>query len=187
MSIQELNRYFEELELGPDASLAEVRSAYQHLTGLYRDDSIATYPVSEEFPEDDRRKILGRIEEAYGKLLEYFNSGGSGGLRQRQLPSVGEDLRSEISGITSFSGHALQWVRERLGLALEDVALSTKIHRQYLRNIEAEKFSSLPPAVYVRGYVASYARFLSLDPVRVSDDYMKRYDAWRSEEDSKGP
>lgn len=181
MSIQEYKRYFEELELGPDASLPEVRSAYQHLRRLYHDDSIATYPVSDEFPEDDRRRILERIEEAYEKLIEYFSSGGSPGCRQRQLPIVGEDLRSDISGITSFSGHALQWVRERLGLGLEEVALATKIHRQYLTNIEVEKFSSLPPAVYVRGYVAAYARFLCLDPVRVADDYMQRYNAWHSE------
>jgi len=48
-----------------------------------------------------------------------------------------------------------------------------------IENLEAEKFDALPPDIYTRGFVVSYAKYLSLDPNKVADDYMSIYNAWK--------
>ncbi|GAB4388789.1 MAG: hypothetical protein Kow0025_10200 [Thermodesulfovibrionales bacterium] len=160
--------------------MADVQISYQHLRELYSaGDSIVTFPLSGELREDERRAILAEIEEAYERLMEFFTAESRGEPAQQTLPEVAVDLRGEIAAVESFTGGALAWIRERLGLDLEAVSRATKINKQYLANIEEERFSTLPPAVYVRGYVAAYARYLSLDDKKVVADYMARYDAAR--------
>jgi lipopolysaccharide export system ATP-binding protein len=69
MSRQEYESYLEILELGPDASLAEIKKSYLHLKRLYSTESIAISPIAEEFPLEKRKEILCKIEEAYTNLL----------------------------------------------------------------------------------------------------------------------
>ncbi len=60
-------------------------------------------------------------------------------------------------------GQALRAERERKYLSVEDVADGLKISSRVLRAIEAGDAASLPHAVYVRGFVAAYGKFLELD------------------------
>ena len=60
------------------------------------------------------------------------------------------------------------------------MAVFTKIRKQYFEDIERAKFSSLPSEVYLRGYVMEYAKYLSLDPVKVAEDYLNRYREWKT-------
>ncbi|MDI3256334.1 MAG: helix-turn-helix domain-containing protein [Kyrpidia sp.] len=60
-------------------------------------------------------------------------------------------------------GQFLRRTREDRGLTLEEAAEATKIRRAYLEAIERGDWSALPPAVYARGFVRSYAEFLGLD------------------------
>ena len=90
------------------------------------------------------------------------------GAKPRPVPESGADLRGE---------------RERLRLALETIAERTKIRRAYLQAIEEERFSDLPAAVFVRGFLREYARCLGLPGEDVARHYMKRYRDWQ---ESKG-
>ena len=49
----------------------------------------------------------------------------------------------------------------------------------YLSAIEGEAFGKLPAAVYVRGFLAEYARALGLDGERVKQTYLARFWAAR--------
>ena len=49
----------------------------------------------------------------------------------------------------------------------------------YLQALEAERFAKLPAPVYVRGFLAEYARALGLDVERVKQTYLDRYRAAR--------
>ncbi len=69
MSREEYRKYLEILELGPDASLVEIKKSYIHLKRLYSTDSIVISPIAEEFPEEKRKEILQHIEKAYANLL----------------------------------------------------------------------------------------------------------------------
>jgi lipopolysaccharide export system ATP-binding protein len=70
MSRKEYERYLEVLELGPDASLIEIKKSYLHLKRLYSTESMAILPIAEEFSSEKREEILRQIEEAYSGLLD---------------------------------------------------------------------------------------------------------------------
>ena len=165
------NKYFELLEVSPGASLPEIRQAYRHLKKLYSSESIATLPMREEISEAHRREILDQIEEAYQGLTASYKEGHFvPDMRQKEI----------LLDISVFTGQALREIREKLKIDLHDIALSTKVQIKHLEDIESENFSTLPPEVYTRGFVISYARYLSLDANKVADDYMKRYNEWKS-------
>ncbi|MBI1810736.1 MAG: helix-turn-helix domain-containing protein [Nitrospirae bacterium] len=178
MPIEDYKKYFEALELSPDAQLSEVRNSYLNLKSLYSNDSIVTSAIAYELSEEKRHDILEQVEEAYTKLIDFFENKGSNPSGSKK-PSfvVGEELKQYMSGMTSFSGESLREIREKLGVNLKDMAVFTKIRKQYFEDIEREKFSSLPAEVYLKGYIMEYARYLSLDPVKVANDYIGRYRA----------
>jgi hypothetical protein len=93
---------------------------------------------------------------------------------QRVEPATPELPRPpELSSDAVFTGELLKRCREAAGLTVLVLADRTKIGRVHLENIEAEKFSALPPQVYLRGFLMSYARELKLDPLRVAKSYLE--------------
>lgn len=70
-------------------------------------------------------------------------------------------------------GAYLQRHREEQGLSLEAVEEATRIRRVHLDAIEAGRWDSLPPGVYVRGLLKSYAKVLGLSPETVQRMYLK--------------
>ena len=181
MPIEDYKKYFEALELSPDAQLSEVRNSYLHLKSLYSNDSIVTSAIAYELSEEKRHDIVEQVEEAYTKLIDFFENKSSDPAGSEK-PSfvVGEELKQYMSGMKSFTGGLLKEIREKLGINLKDMAVFTKIRKQYFEDIEREKFSSLPSEVYLRGYIMEYARYLSLDPVKVAEDYLRRYAEWKA-------
>jgi flagellar biosynthesis protein FlhG len=75
------------------------------------------------------------------------------------------------------TGAALKKLRESKGIELGEIAQRSKISERYLRAIEDERFTEMPAAVYVRGYVMEYARALRVDTQRVTESYLARYRA----------
>lgn len=61
-------------------------------------------------------------------------------------------------------GKYLKAQRELRNVSLEEIAKSTKIREVFLRAIEEDSYEHLPPAFYVKGFLALYARHLGLDP-----------------------
>ncbi|MDR2435761.1 MAG: helix-turn-helix domain-containing protein [Puniceicoccales bacterium] len=60
-------------------------------------------------------------------------------------------------------GEQFAAARETLGLSVGEVASRTKIRAEYLEFIEKGDFSLELPAVYIRGFVRNYAKFLKLN------------------------
>lgn len=181
MSRKNLKRYFEILELSPDASLFEVKKAYHRLKKLYSTDSIVIAPIADEFSKKKRLKILQQIEEAFTKINELLKDEcGKETYLEKSIASDDAPGGEEADRI-SFSGRVLRQIREKKGIHLYEVALDTKIRMEVLENIELEKFDTLPHEVYLRGHVINYASFLLLNPKKVADDYIKRYKAWKGE------
>jgi flagellar biosynthesis protein FlhG len=79
-----------------------------------------------------------------------------------------------------WDGPRLRRARLLRGIEIEQLAASTKINPTYLRFLEDERFDDLPALVYVRGFVASYARQLGLDPELVARGYTARCEESRS-------
>lgn len=61
-------------------------------------------------------------------------------------------------------GQSLAAVRLEKGLTVETVAEKLKLTVRQVEALEAEDFAQLPGALFVRGFVRNYARFLGIDP-----------------------
>jgi hypothetical protein len=172
-------RYFDVLELSTNASFSEIKSAYLHLKKLYSSKSAVLSPVMEDISESEREELLEQIEEAYSKLKEYFSRTQT----EKQTTTRERVLRKNIPEFEVFSGNALRLTREVLGVELQEIALATGISIKHLKNVEMEQFDQLPPPGYVKIYVTKYARYLSLDQKRVTEDYMRAYNKKRRHSD----
>ncbi len=73
--------------------------------------------------------------------------------------------------VESF-GARLKRERERQGIKLEDVAVSTKIGTRMLQALEEEHFDQLPGGIFNKGFVRAYARHLGLNEDKAVADYM---------------
>ena len=49
-------------------------------------------------------------------------------------------------------------------IPLEEISKVTKIKEHHLKAIEEDRYELLPPALYVKGYLNVYARYLNLNP-----------------------
>lgn len=166
------------LEVSPDASMSEIKKSYLHLKELYSSTSIVSMALEDEFTASDKAEILAGIDNAYHELMV---------LVKQDLPDIagGEPGNNEavvgiIAEIDMFDGPALKRIRKKMGITLDDIARATRIQVQYLSHLEHDNFEKLPPEVYTRGFVASYAQALSLDVKSVVTDYMVRYREWKS-------
>lgn len=70
-------------------------------------------------------------------------------------------------------GEQFRAAREARGLSLSDVAEQIRIRSVYLAEIEAENWAAIGAAVYVRGFLRTYARFLGLDPEEAVAEFNK--------------
>ena len=69
-------------------------------------------------------------------------------------------------------GAELRAARERLGLSLPEVASALKVPWAVVSDIENEQFDALPPRVFARAYLRSYAEIVGISP----DALLRAYD-----------
>ncbi|MFY9884277.1 MAG: helix-turn-helix domain-containing protein, partial [Candidatus Cybelea sp.] len=69
-----------------------------------------------------------------------------------------------MPGATDALGERFRAAREARGLSLSDVAEKLRIRALYLAAIEDERWNAIGAAVYIRGFLRTYARFLGIDP-----------------------
>ena len=84
-----------------------------------------------------------------------------------------EEFESEITKNENWNGAFLKKVREYKSYTIERLSEVTKISSYYINAIERGDPSSLPAAVFVRGYVGQIAKTLGLEEKKVCDSYMK--------------
>lgn len=69
-------------------------------------------------------------------------------------------------------GERLQEARKRRGATLEAAANDTKIREEYLQMLEENDGRDIPlDAIYVRGFIRNYAKFLRMDSAKLLADY----------------
>jgi cytoskeletal protein RodZ len=72
-------------------------------------------------------------------------------------------------------GQYLRDLREQRKMSVEEVSRATRVPMASVERIETDRFDELPGEVFVRGFLKSYARALSVPP----DDVLARYTASR--------
>jgi cytoskeletal protein RodZ len=68
-------------------------------------------------------------------------------------------------------GETLRQARLDKGVSLDDAARETRIRRSYLEALEGEDLAALPPPVYTRGFLRTYAEYLGLNAQAMVDLY----------------
>lgn len=83
-------------------------------------------------------------------------------------------IRKPVASLTL--GEKLKKIRSEHRITLAEVSRATRIQVKYLEAIEGGAFDSLPPEVYVRGFLRSYAAFLGVSEEAI----LKLYERERS-------
>lgn len=130
--------------------------------------------IEEEIDEVQEEKIEDveeAAEEVKGEAVEEIKD-----------EEIEEEQGEEIAVPVSYNGKKFKELRQKLKIKLDKVSDEIDIPQKVLKNIELEKFGSLPEGGYVRWYVMKYAEYLSIDPQNAANDYMKRYRDWEKKE-----
>jgi DnaJ-class molecular chaperone len=186
--------YYEILEVSYRATWGEIQKAYELARKTYGPDSIAAYSL---FGLEDREVIFQKIEEAYQTLIDQ-------GKRKRyddDLAKVVQELAGQVPAASTESvesssmevplssdevtGKVLKQIREKRGISIQEIADRTRINITYLYFIEEDNFRSLPAEVYLRSYLAQYAKILHLDAKTLVEGYIKMFQNWQKEAENK--
>jgi transcriptional regulator with XRE-family HTH domain len=84
-----------------------------------------------------------------------------------------ENSQQERPQAAQSVGTMLKTERERLGLSRAQITEMTRIRTAVVEAIENEAWGSLPPPVFVRGFLRSYAKVLGLSQAAVIELYGK--------------
>ncbi|HSS01100.1 MAG TPA: helix-turn-helix domain-containing protein [Kofleriaceae bacterium] len=199
--------HYELLEVPPTASFEDIRRANRRVRDIYGAEAVA---ISGLYDPASLEAVHRRLDLAYTTLMdaakrkEYDMELFPDGVPMPVTPpSHSTDVPAprpaakvdepgalavrppmpEISPATEFSGALLRQIREAIGVELREIAERSKIGMAYLSALEGEVFGKLPAAVYVRGFLAEYARALGLDGERVKETYLARFQAARGPSD----
>lgn len=78
-------------------------------------------------------------------------------------------------------GPKLKRAREASGVALRDIALSTKISVTALESLERNDFSRLPGGIFSRAFIRGYATAVGLDPEETVQEFLAEISRSESE------
>jgi transcriptional regulator with XRE-family HTH domain len=68
-------------------------------------------------------------------------------------------------------GTELRTARERAGFSLPELAARTRIPLKSLRALEENDFEKVPPGVFIRSFIRTYAREVGVDPATAITEY----------------
>jgi DnaJ-class molecular chaperone len=118
--------------------------------------------MKEPVPIYDFKKIHFDVIEPARRLDELKE-------RVSKNPTIQEILGQDI-----LTGADLHTIRTELDIPLEEIADNTKVQISMLRAIEEDNMEVFPPAVYLKGFLKSYARYLQIDENIVVNGFIKR-------------
>jgi flagellar biosynthesis protein FlhG len=183
---------YEVLEIDPGASDEDIRRAHRKMRDIYAPDSMVVCGL---FTPERLAVVHQRIDEAYDTLLDpekrrihdlkLFPDG----IPARPTPLAGVPLTPKedqtplrvdlpeppVGPDTEITGELLKRLREARGVGLVEISQRTKVSVAHLRSIEDENWMVMPAAVYLRGFVVEYARFLRINPEQAARTFLSRY------------
>lgn len=71
-------------------------------------------------------------------------------------------------------GEKIEETRKRKGISLSEAAEATKIRRDFLLNIESNKYDYDLPEIYKQGFIKNYAKYLKLNSDKVLSQYQEQ-------------
>lgn len=94
-------------------------------------------------------------------------------VRKKMSSEDVKKLCDEILSGERLSGNDLKRIREAVGVKIQEINSLTKISLSVLNAIEENRLEALPPGIYLRNFLKSYAKILQINPQKVVDGYLK--------------
>ena len=82
-------------------------------------------------------------------------------------------FKTKKVNITVTVGECLKKKREEKGISIKEISEKLKIKMIYLEDLEENNYDKLPPDVYVKGFIRSYAQFVGFNAQKMVDLYSK--------------
>jgi curved DNA-binding protein CbpA len=87
--------------------------------------------------------------------------------KDKDVVAISNDILSK----ELISGGDLKRLRESIGISLEEVFEVARIRKSFLRAIEEDQFENLPPMVYLKSFLKSYADLLQVDSQKIVEGF----------------
>lgn len=96
-------------------------------------------------------------------------------MEQKEIQATGGDIAQQAAPLQAPQsvGTLLKAERERLGLSREQITEKTRMRTRVIEAIENDAWGSLPPPVFVRGFLKTYAKVLGISQESVIELYAK--------------
>ncbi len=88
-----------------------------------------------------------------------------------------QQLSASICAREKISGRDIQAIRRSLNISVSNIFEITRIRKAIIRAIEADRFDDLPPDIYLKSFLRTYAKILQLPPDMLTRGYLKNRDA----------
>jgi flagellar biosynthesis protein FlhG len=165
------------LGLSGSATATELRAQYRRLWEGYRRESAISQVL---LGAEERYELITELERTYRALLTTHEEvRAATPPAQKAVPSSsplapkGEETAGSIEAQhEEHCGALLCRRRSEYRMTLRELSLKTRIGMRYLEAIEKMEATSLPPAVYLRGYLREIARALDLPVDSLLDRYL---------------
>lgn len=96
-------------------------------------------------------------------------------------PEIRQKILDILSVEQTQAGETLRKLREIVGIPQAELQQHTKISTTFIEKLETNSFEGLPEAVYVKGFLKSYLRYLGVnDNETLINCYLARYKDWLS-------
>ena len=157
-----------------------------HRVGGARGSSFMDEKQSFTSGEQAQVNVFGEVKQQ-PKNIGLFSNGFGGGVKRTLSPNgLSVDLQEKIKEIIDQNekgdGLVLMKIREALGVSREELQDHTKISLGYVFYLEENRFDLLPQPIYVKGFLNSYLKFLSVDNYEsIVRAYLERFKAWLKE------
>ncbi|MEA2097616.1 MAG: helix-turn-helix domain-containing protein [Patescibacteria group bacterium] len=96
-------------------------------------------------------------------------------------------FKTKKVNITVTAGECLKKKREEIGISIKEISEKLKIKVSYLEDLEENNYDKLPPDVYVKGFIRSYAQFVGFNAQKMVDLYSKEKAIDDKVENKKNP
>ncbi len=94
---------------------------------------------------------------------------------------VREALLKIVADSDASDGDMYRRLREAAGVSEKEMRERTKVGAEYLQAMETNGFERLPQAVFVKGFLRSYLKYLGIGDVeRLADAYAERLREWQT-------
>lgn len=156
------------------AILAEAKQAYQTLSNREKREVYDTRLVDAGCLSEEQR-----FSSKSKTPVPVFTTGSPEGnghveksLKEKTTGAAFLELRQKVQAKSAISGRDLKALRLHAGISLADIFEMSRVSETTLRAIESDNAATLPPSIYLKGFLKSYAECLDLDPAIIVQGYM---------------